>query len=163
MKLPDSLLVTRGPAAGCLIRLMTGGIFFIEGLLKFLEPADLGAGRFAKIGLPAPEFFGPFVGGVEIVGGLLILAGLGVRLAAIPLLGVMAVAFVSVKVPILLGRGVRLWDGLEDLHEQYDVQVVSSPSGVTRPSGDTAAFDVDWLWRHRLCSRAPARGCGHGM
>ena len=36
-----------------------------------------------------------------------------------------------VVVPILLGRGVRLWDGLEDLHEQYDVQVVSSPSGVT--------------------------------
>ena len=46
-----------------------------------------------------------FVGGVEIVGGLLILAGLGVRLAAVPLLGVMAVAFVSVKIPILLGQG----------------------------------------------------------
>jgi putative oxidoreductase len=105
MKLPDSLFVTRAPAAGFLIRLMTGGIFFIEGLLKFLAAADLGAGRFAKIGLPAPEFFGPFVGGVEIVGGLLILAGLGVRLAVVPLLGVMAVAFVSVKIPILLGHG----------------------------------------------------------
>ncbi|MBC9733926.1 dihydrofolate reductase family protein [Nocardioides marmotae] len=36
-----------------------------------------------------------------------------------------------VQVPILLGRGVRLWDGLEGLEAQYDVEVVASPSGVT--------------------------------
>ena len=36
-----------------------------------------------------------------------------------------------VQVPILLGRGVRLWDGLEALEEMYDVEAVSSPSGVT--------------------------------
>jgi dihydrofolate reductase len=36
-----------------------------------------------------------------------------------------------VLVPILLGRGVRLWDGLEALERQYDVEAVSTPSGVT--------------------------------
>ncbi len=36
-----------------------------------------------------------------------------------------------VQVPILLGRGVRLWDGLEGLDERYAVEVVSTPSGVT--------------------------------
>jgi dihydrofolate reductase len=36
-----------------------------------------------------------------------------------------------VQVPIVLGRGVRLWDGLEGVEEQFDVEVVSSPSGVT--------------------------------
>jgi dihydrofolate reductase len=36
-----------------------------------------------------------------------------------------------VQVPTLLGRGVRLWDGLEGLDERYDVEVVSAPSGVT--------------------------------
>lgn len=36
-----------------------------------------------------------------------------------------------VVVPILLGRGVRLWDGLEGLESDYDVEAVSSPSGVT--------------------------------
>jgi dihydrofolate reductase len=36
-----------------------------------------------------------------------------------------------VVVPILLGRGVRLWDGLEGLEKDYDVEVTSSPSGVT--------------------------------
>jgi hypothetical protein len=34
-------------------------------------------------------------------------------------------------VPILLGRGVRLWDGLEGLDKGYQVESVSSPSGVT--------------------------------
>jgi dihydrofolate reductase len=36
-----------------------------------------------------------------------------------------------VQVPILLGRGVRLWDGLEALQEKYDFEAVSTPSGVT--------------------------------
>jgi len=36
-----------------------------------------------------------------------------------------------VVVPILLGRGVRLWDGLERLEEHYRVEATSSPSGVT--------------------------------
>jgi dihydrofolate reductase len=36
-----------------------------------------------------------------------------------------------VQVPILLGRGVRLWDGLEALEQQYNVEAVSTPSGVT--------------------------------
>jgi dihydrofolate reductase len=35
-----------------------------------------------------------------------------------------------VQVPILLGRGVRLWDGLEGIEENFDVEVVPSPSGV---------------------------------
>jgi dihydrofolate reductase len=36
-----------------------------------------------------------------------------------------------VQVPILLGRGVRLWDGVEGVEDRYDVEAVSSPSGVT--------------------------------
>ena len=36
-----------------------------------------------------------------------------------------------VQVPIVLGRGVRIWDGLEALEQAYDVEAVSSPSGVT--------------------------------
>src|SRR5262245_15351885 len=36
-----------------------------------------------------------------------------------------------VQVPIILGRGVRLWDGLESLEEAYDIEAVSTPYGVT--------------------------------
>jgi dihydrofolate reductase len=38
------------------------------------------------------------------------------------------------QVPIVLGRGVRLWDGLEGLEERYDVESVTSPSGITHLS-----------------------------
>ncbi len=37
-------------------------------------------------------------------------------------------------VPILLGRGVRLWDGLEGLERDFDIESVTSPSGVTHVS-----------------------------
>lgn len=35
-----------------------------------------------------------------------------------------------VVVPIVLGRGVRLWEGLEEL-DDYDIESTSTPSGVT--------------------------------
>lgn len=98
------LLSTHATAATLLIRIMVGGVFLAEGLQKFLDPADLGSGRFAKIGIPAPEFFGPFVGGFEVVCGALILLGLITRFAAVPLLVIIAVALFSTKVPILLGH-----------------------------------------------------------
>ena len=34
-------------------------------------------------------------------------------------------------VPILLGRGERLWDGLEGLEKDYEIEATTSPSGVT--------------------------------
>jgi putative oxidoreductase len=37
-----------------LIRVLVGWVFLSEGIQKFLFPAALGAGRFAKIGIPAP-------------------------------------------------------------------------------------------------------------
>ncbi len=96
---------TEAPDVTLLIRLMVGGVFFLEGMLKFLYPAALGAGRFAKIGIPAPEVMGPFVGSVEIVCGVLVLIGLLTRLAVIPLLINISVAILSTKIPILLGHG----------------------------------------------------------
>jgi putative oxidoreductase len=100
----DKILQTRAPAATLLIRIVVGGVFLSEGIQKFRYSADLGAGRFARIGIPAPELMGPFVGGVEIVCGALILLGLATRLAAIPLIVTMLVALFTTKIPILLGQ-----------------------------------------------------------
>jgi putative oxidoreductase len=99
------LLSTQAPAVTILIRIVIGGIFLTEGIQKFLYPADLGVGRFTKIGIPASDMMGPFVGGVEIVCGALLIIGLLTRLAAILLLIDISVAIVSTKVPILLGHG----------------------------------------------------------
>ena len=42
-------------------------------------------------------------------------------------------------VPILLGRGERLWDGLEGLEKDYEIEATSSPSGVTHVTFTRAA------------------------
>lgn len=93
------------PAAVILIRLAVAAIFVSEGIQKFLFPAALGVGRFAAIGIPAPEVMAPFVGVFEIGCGVLVLVGLFTRFAAVPLIVDMVVAIASTKVPILLKDG----------------------------------------------------------
>ncbi|MDO9595736.1 MAG: DoxX family protein [Lutibacter sp.] len=88
-----------------LIRLMVGVVFLSEGIQKFLFADTLGAGRFAKIGLPSPEFLGSFVGSFEIVCGTLILLGLLTRLASIPLIIIMLVAIATTKTEVLADKG----------------------------------------------------------
>ena len=98
-------MTTTAPASVILIRFAVGAIFLSEGIQKFLFPIEQGSGRFVKIGIPAPEVMGPFVGTVETVCGGLIILGLLTRLAAIPLIINMCVALISTKLPILLGHG----------------------------------------------------------
>jgi putative oxidoreductase len=65
----------------------------------------LGVGRFTKIGIPAPQFFAPFVGVVEIVCGTMLILGLLTRLASLPLLIDISVAIVTTKIPMLSKAG----------------------------------------------------------
>lgn len=91
--------------ANILIRFVIGGVFLNEGILKFLYPATQAAGRFVKIGIPHPDFFGPFVGTVETVCGLMVILGLLTRPAAFALFIDISVAIFTTKIPLLLGRG----------------------------------------------------------
>ena len=95
----------RGAAANVIVRLLVGTVFASEGIQKFLYPDALGAGRFAKIGIPWPQLSAPFVGVVEIVAGALVLAGLLTRLGAVLLLVDILVAIATTKVPMLLQKG----------------------------------------------------------
>jgi putative oxidoreductase len=99
------LISTNAPAAVLLIRLMVGAVFVSEGIQKFLFPAEVGAGRFAKIGIPSPEIAAPFVGCFEIACGALVILGLLTRLAVIPLIVVMLTAIATTKIPILMNDG----------------------------------------------------------
>ena len=96
---------SHAPRATILVRLIVGGVFLTEGIQKFLFAGELGVGRFTKIGIPFPEVMAPFVGVVEIVGGVLLLVGLLTRLATIPLIIDMLVAIESTKIPILFKDG----------------------------------------------------------
>ncbi len=84
-----------------IIRLIVGIVFLSEGIQKFLFPILRGAGRFEKIGLPYPDFFGSFVGSFEVLCGILILIGLFTRLVSIPTLIIMIVAIATTKVEVL--------------------------------------------------------------
>jgi uncharacterized membrane protein YphA (DoxX/SURF4 family) len=88
-----------------LIRLMIGAVFLSEGIQKFLFADKLGAGRFEKIGLPNPDFLSSFVGSFEILCGSLVLIGLLTRLASIPLIVIMLVAFATTKAEVLANDG----------------------------------------------------------
>src|SRR5919206_2621215 len=98
-------LESKAPAATILIRIIVGGVFFTEGIQKFLFPEALGEGRFEKIGIPAPYIMASFVGVVEIVFGALLLLGLLTRLATIPLIIDISMAIATTKIPLLFGIG----------------------------------------------------------
>lgn len=98
-------ILTDNAKTTILIRLIVGMVFLSEGIQKFLFPAIRGAGRFEKIGLPMPEFLGSFVGTFEILCGILVLIGLLTRLASIPLIIIMLVAFTTTKSEVYLEKG----------------------------------------------------------
>ena len=107
--LAPGLIGTSGSRAVILIRIAVGLVFTSEGIQKFLHADAIGAGRFARIGIPAPELIAPFVGVAEITCGCLILAGLLTRIAAVPLIIIMLVAIASTRIPILVGHGYFLF------------------------------------------------------
>lgn len=95
-----------------MLRILVGWVFLSEGMQKFLFPAALGAGRFVKLGIPAPQLMGPFVGVVEIACGVLLLLGLFATLATLPLLIVILVAIATTKLPQLMQQG--FWAAMHD-------------------------------------------------
>src|SRR5215470_10925136 len=85
-----------GPRATLAVRLMAGAVFLWEGILKFVYE-NQGVGRFTKLGFPFPQTTATFVGGLEIVGGMLLILGLGTRLISIAFIAEMLVAMLSTK------------------------------------------------------------------
>jgi putative oxidoreductase len=119
---------TTGHPAIFLVRLMAGGVFLSEGILKFVYP-NQGVGRFTKLGFPLPHFTASFVGGLEIVGGVLLIAGLLTRFVAIPFVIEMMVATLSTKIALYLGTSplplppvpplVGFWAVMHETRSEY--------------------------------------------
>ncbi len=90
------LLVDRPRVAtpAALLRIASGAIFIVFGLGKFTDQARE-TRSFAKYGLPSPDLFVPVIGGLELALGLLLVAGLATRLAAVILAGDMVGAIAT--------------------------------------------------------------------
>lgn len=93
---------TSAPRATFLIRLMAGSVFVSEGIIKLVF-ANQGVGRFTKLGFPLPATTAHFVATFEIVGGLMLLAGLYTRLVSIGFSIQMVVAMLTTKISLYLG------------------------------------------------------------
>ncbi len=123
-----------GPPAILWIRLLAGGVFFWEGLLKFAYP-NQGVGRFTKLGFPLPGLTAHFVAVTEIMGGLLLLAGLLTRVTALYFIAEMIVAILSTKISLYLGTSplplppappkTGMWAVLHEIRSDY-AQLLSS-------------------------------------
>jgi len=125
---------TDGPKSILLLRLMAGGVFFWEGILKFVY-VNQGVGRFTKLGIPFPEYSSFFVACLEIVGGLMFVTGLGTRLISVPFIGEMIVAILSTKISLYLGTSplplppappkIGAWAVLHEIRADY-AQIMTS-------------------------------------
>ena len=116
------------PSATILLRLMAGGVFLWEGILKFVY-VNQGLGRFAKLGFPFPQPTATFVGSLEIVGGILFMTGFLTRLIAVPFIIEMFAAILSTKIALYLGNSplplppvppqIGLWAVLHEVRSEY--------------------------------------------
>src|SRR2546423_8878682 len=91
-----------GPSTFLLLRLIAGGVFFFEGVLKFVY-VNQGVGRFTKLGFPMPETLAHFVAVTEIIGGLFLILGLFTRFVTLYFILEMIVAILSTKISLFLG------------------------------------------------------------
>lgn len=107
-----------GARGAIFIRIAVGLIFFTQGILKYSDP-HMGVERFTRIGFPHPAFTAHFVGAFEIVCGLLVLLGVYVRLAAVPLLIIICTAIMTTKIPELTRTGQGFWYMLSDARTDF--------------------------------------------
>ncbi len=117
-----------GQSAILLLRLMAGGVFFWEGILKFVY-LNQGLGRFTKLGFPMPELTANFIATTEIIGGLLLLLGLFTRFTAFWFICEMIVAILSTKISLYLGTSplplppappkIGIWAVLHEIRSDY--------------------------------------------
>jgi putative oxidoreductase len=147
------------PRSTVLIRLMAGAVFLWEGILKFVY-VNQGVGRFTKLGIPFPGPSAHFVAVLEIVGGVLLIAGLFTRLIAVPFIVEMIVAMLSTKISLYLGISplplppvppqAGAWAVLHEIRSEY-AQLLTSVFLLIAGPG---AWSLDALVAQRRARRA---------
>jgi putative oxidoreductase len=129
--------------APLLIRVTLGVVFIGTGWAKLNNMADT-VDNFRGWGIPWPAFNARLAAGTEFFGGILVLLGLGTRLAALPLAFTMTIAILAAKRAEI--------DGLSTLlgFEEWSYLVMFLTLALVGPG----AVSIDALVARRL-ARAP--------
>ena len=128
------------------LRVVTGIVFFMHGWTKvFVWGFEGTAAGFAQMGIPLAGVAGPFVGLLELLGGLALIAGLATRWISIPLAFTMLVAILKVH----LAAGFFAPNGYE-----VPLMLLAGLVGLTLAGG--GAFAVDNVLAARRAS-SPTR------
>lgn len=86
--------------APMLLRLVFGWFWLETGWAK-LHNLEFFAGRFVEWGIPFPTLSATLSGGVDLIGGALLMLGLGTRLISVPMIVNMLVALAVVVLPTI--------------------------------------------------------------
>jgi putative oxidoreductase len=115
------------------LRVVTGIVFFMHGYTKvFVWGFEGTAAGFEKMGIPLAGVAGPFVGLLELLGGLALIAGLATRWISIPLAFTMLVAILKVH----LAAGFFAPNGYE-----FPLMLLAGLMGLTLAGGGAFAAD----------------------
>ena len=133
------------PLSLLLLRLGLGVIFIFHGYPMLFTDARRTAEAFAHLGLPFPL---SYVGGiVEFFGGILLIAGLFTRVAALLLAGQMAVAIWKVH----LGKGILAVD-------QYEFALIVGLAAFALATTGAGVISLDRIVLHEGASGGKSGG-----
>ncbi|TGL65759.1 DoxX family protein [Leptospira sarikeiensis] len=137
-----------------IIRILVGGVFIWEGIIKFLY-VNQGIGRFTKLGFSQPELVASLIGGLEILGGIMILLGVLTKPISFIFVIQMFVAMYLTKLPLFFGTSplpppqappiVGIWAVLHEIRSEYS-QVLGSLFLYLSGPG---RFSVDAIWKRK--------------
>jgi putative oxidoreductase len=134
-----------------LLRLWWGWSFFLTGKGKLLH-LDRTTEFFASLSIPMPQANAVIAGTVECVGGLLLMLGLGTRLAALPLMFTLGIAYLTAE-----------REALRSLFSDPDKFTSAAPFLFLLATAVLFAFGPGALSLDRwLAKRSPANGASRG-
>lgn len=136
MRIPKALSDLFGALGPLVARVTIAAVFIPAGLGKFGH-MEKTIEYFQSLGVPGASIQAPFVAGVELIGGILVLFGLGTRFISAALIGIMAVAIRTAKWEDFAG-----WDGLIEVSEFLYIVILFA-----LVAGGAGLVSLDALWR----------------
>ena len=125
------------------VRVMIGLVFAVHGYQKVSNGFGAVAASFAKMGIPASQVSGPFIAGLELIGGICLIVGLLTRLFGLLFSCEMLVTTLLIQLPM------RGWNASE-------LDRMLLVSGVLLLLAGPGKLAIDQLWFERARSEHSA-------